>query len=267
MARFILFAIVYLLCSNTIFAQRQVVAPQKMREGDAMYAKRTWRIIDLQERQNKVAVWPRNPLPKVLYDAALTGQLRPYKNDSLTGFYDVEQFVKLGVDTFFAKKLIDPNGDEDNYTMDTIVDEFRPTERIQQFMILEDWYFDKRTSQQRAQIIAIAPLYRRTISGIDLGFIPLCWFKYYDRFDKEKDCRDVMVNSLMYNAGNPYQKFSYDDWFEQRNFSSFIIKESNPYDIFIMDDPEVKRNGLDALIRAGKLKQQTLEQEHDMYEY
>ena len=61
--------------------------------------------------------------------------------------------------------------------------------------------------------------------------------------------------------------FSYYNWFEQRNFSSFIIKESNPYDIFIMDDPDVKRNGLDALIRAGYSKQQTLEQDHDMYEY
>jgi hypothetical protein len=71
----------------------------------------------------------------------------------------------------------------------------------------------------------------------------------------------------MYNSGNHYQKFSYDDWFEQRNFSSFIIKESNPYDIFIMDDPEVRRKGLEALIEAGKLKQQTIEQEHDMYEH
>ena len=43
-------------------------------------------------------------------------------------------------------------------------------------------------------------------------------------------------------------------------------QESNPYDIFLMDDPEIKRKGLDALIEAGKLKQQTLEQEHDLYE-
>jgi gliding motility associated protien GldN len=256
-----------LMWCEPILAQRQAVPPQQLREADALYAKRTWRIIDLRERQNKVAAWPRNPLAKVLYDATLVGKLRPYHNDSLKQFYDVEQFLKLGSDTVLVKKLIDPNGDDDNYTMDTVVERFNPSERIKQLLILEEWYFDKRTSQQRAQIIALSPLYQRSIAGIDLGFVPLCWYKFYDRFDKEKDCRDVLVNSLMYNSGNPYQKFSYDDWFEQRNFNSFIIKESNPYDIFIMDDPEVKRKGLDALIKAGKLKQQTMEQEHDMYEY
>lgn len=249
-----------------LFAQRQAIPPQQLREADALYAKRVWRIIDLRERQNKVATWPRNPLAKVLYDAVLVGKIRPYNNDSLKQFYDVEQFLKLGNDTFLVKKLIDPNDDE-NYRIDTVVDPFKPEIRIKQLLVLEEWYFDKRTSQQRAQIIAIAPLYQKNIAGIDLGFVPLCWFKFYDRFDKEGDCRDLLVNSLMYNSGNPYQKFSYDDWFEQRNFSSFIIKESNPYDVFIMDDPQVRRKGLEALIEAGKLKQQTLEQEHDMYEY
>jgi hypothetical protein len=184
-----------LMCCEPLLAQRQAVPPQQLREADALYSKRTWRIIDLRERQNKVAAWPRNPLAKVLYDATLVGKLRPYHNDSLKLFYDVEQFLKLGADTFLVKKLIDPNGDDDNYTMDTVVERFNPTERIKQLLVLEEWYFDKRTSQQRAQIIALAPLYQRSIAGIDLGFVPLCWYKFYDRFDKENDCRDVPISS------------------------------------------------------------------------
>ena len=50
MIRLGIIAIACLLWSNQIFAQRQVVAPQQMREADAHYAKRTWRIIDLNER-------------------------------------------------------------------------------------------------------------------------------------------------------------------------------------------------------------------------
>lgn len=258
----------FVFCSLACAAQRQPIPPQKLREADVHYAKRTWRVIELRERQNKVATWPKNPLPKVLYDAALNGKLRPYKDDSLRSFFDLEEFMKIGSDTFLVKKLADPSGDDDgNYYMDTVVEIFKPIERIKQLMIMEEWYFDKRQGQQRAQIIAIAPLYERTIAGINLGYIPLCWFKYYDKDDQETDCRDVLVNQVMYNAGNPYQKFSYYDWFEQRNFSSFVVKESNPYDIYLADDPEVKRNGLEALIKAARIRQETLEEEHDLHEY
>lgn len=247
-------------------AQRQTIPPQQPRETDMHYSKRTWRIIELREKQNATAMWPKNPLSKVLYDAAASGKIRAYKNDSLSSFYDLEQFFGLGSDTLQVKTIIDPNEDE-SYKIDTVIDRFIPEQKVRQFLLMEEWYFDNRSGQQRAQIIAIAPLYAKTIAGIDLGYIPLCWFKFYDRHNKETDCRDVLVNALMYNAGNPYHKFTYDDWFEQRNFSSFVIKESNPYDIFIMDDPEVKRQGLQALIEAARLKQQTLEQEHDMYEH
>lgn len=256
-----------LMCTALLSkAQRQAIPPQQPREADMHYSKRTWRVIELREKQNIPAMWPKNPLSKVLYDAAAAGKLRAYKNDSLTSFYDLEQFFGLGSDTLQVKTVVDPNEDE-SYKIDTVIDRFVPEQKIRQLLLLEEWYFDKRSGQQRAQIIAIAPLYAKTVAGIDLGYIPLCWFKYYDRFDKETDCRDVLVNALMYNAGNPYQRFTYDDWFEQRNFYGFVVKESNPYDIFIMDDPEVKRQGLEALIEAGRVKQQTLEQEHDMYEH
>ena len=259
------FVVLVLLCFFT--AHAQVQNPQQLREADALYSKRTWRLVELRERQNKVAMWPSNPLVKVLYDGLANGTLRAYKNDSLTSFWDLEQFFKIGADTFLVRKLINPNSDDDLYTVDTVIERFNAVERVKQLLLLEEVYFDARTAQQRTQIIAIAPLYQKQIAGIDLGFIPLCWLRYYTRNPNEKDARSILANSYMYNNGNPYQKFSYYNWFEQRNFSSFVIKESNPYDIFIMDDPDVKRNGLDALIRAGYSKQQTLEQDHDMYEY
>lgn len=259
--------ITVLLCSCIAMAQRQPVPPQQLREADITFSKRTWRLIDLRERQNKVAVWPKNPLPKILYDAVLTGKLRAYNDDSLRTFMDLEQFARKGSDTFLVKKLLDPNGDDEGlYTMDTVVETFKPADRIKQLLVMEEWYFDKKQGMQRVQIIAVAPLYEKVISGVNLGYIPLCWLKYYDRFEQETDCRDVLVNQLMFNAGNPYQKFSYDDWFEQRKFNGFVIKESNPYDIYLADDPEVKRNGLLSLIRAAQAKQQMLEQEHDMLE-
>ena len=253
--------------SKFAYAQRQTIAPQQLREADIHYSKRVWRVIDLNERINKTATWPKNPLSKILYDAALAGKLRPYKDDSLRQFYDLEKFVRLGSDTVLVRKLVNPQADDENYRTDTVLDAFNPTQKIKQLLLLEEWYFDKKQGMQRVQIIAIAPLYKKVVSGYDLGYLPLCWFKYYDRTNMETDCRDILVNQAMYNAGNPYQKFSYDDWFEQRLFGSFVIKESNPYDIFLMDDPEVKRNGIEALIEAGKRQHLMMMQDHDEYEY
>ncbi len=263
-----LMTIVLLLLATDVYSQRQAIPPQTLREANIAYSKRTWRVIELSERQNQVAKWPKNPLSRVLYQAALNGQLVPYMDDSLTRFYTLEEFSRLGSDSFLVKKLTDPNGTEDDgYSTDTVADLFNPTIKIQCLMIMEEWYFDTRQGQMRAQIIAIAPLYQRTIAGIDAGYVPLCWFKYHDRLNQETDCRDVLVNQLMYNSGNAYQKFSYDDWFEQRNFSSFIVKESNPYDTFLMDDAEVRKDGLEALIKAAKLKAQQLAEENDAFEH
>lgn len=266
MNRLVLFFV--LLLSTVAYGQRQTIPPQQIREADVAVAKRAWRIIDLNERQNQVAKWPRNPLSTVLYRAALNGQLKPYMDDSLTRAYDLESFTNLGSSTFVVKKLTNPEGtEEEGYTVDTVADLFNPTTKVSRLMIMEEWYFDTKQGQMRAQIIAIAPLYQRTIAGIDAGYVPLCWFKYYDRLNQETDCRDVLVNQLMYNSGNAYQKFSYDDWFEQRNFSSFIVKESNAYDTFIMDDPEVRKDGLEALIKASMLKHQQSQEENDAFEH
>lgn len=264
--RIVIFCLVFVVVGFKANAQRQTITPEPTREANVLHAKRFWRVIDLREKQNISAMWPRNPLVKVLYDATMNGKLRAYKNDSLASWLDLEQFHKLGSDTFLVRKLIDPN-DDDNYIIDTLIERFNPVEKIKQLMLLEEVYFDAKTGQQRTQIIAIAPLYPQKIAGIDLGLIPLCWLKFYDRKDQETDCRDVLVNATMYNSGNPYHRLSYDDWFEQRQFSSVIIKESNPYDIFIMDDPEVKREGIIALIKAAYLREQKQNLEEDYYEH
>lgn len=244
--------------------QRQQVKPQQVKEADVMYSKRTWRLIDLREKKNTIAAWPKNPVQKILYEAILAGKLRPYKTDSLQSFYDLESLLKLGTEKMPVKRFPDPN-DDSYYVMDTVTTEFIPEERIQQLMIMEDWYFDKTRGTMRAQIIAIAPLFNLTVSGYNAGLVPLCWLRYYDRTDKENDCRDVLLNQIMFNAANSRSTFSYYDWFEQRNFESFVVKESNPYDVSIMDDPDVQKNGLNALIEAERRKQQTYRMDQDMY--
>ena len=255
---------IILLAPVWVWAQQPIPAPG-LREADVLFSKRTWRIIDLREKKNKIAVWPGNPLNKILYEAVRTGQLKPYRSDSLRTTFDIEEFMKLGSSVEYIETPIDPN-DPTITRLDTIITEFDPEQNIKQLVLMEDWFFDKKRSTMVPRIIAIAPLYRNKVAGIDLGLQPLCWLKFDDRFNKEKDCRDVLVTQYMFNAQNSLSKFSYDDWFTQRLFNSYVIKTANMYDVSILKDPEYKRGGIEALIEAERIRQQMGEREENVFE-
>jgi len=251
-----------------IFAQsdnRKPVPPNSIREADVTFSKRVWRVIDLRQKQNKRAVWPVAPINKILYDAAVNGKLILYLNDSLTSKINIKEFVLIGSDTTIQETPIDPN-DPTITKLDTIVSQFDATQNIQQLMLMEDWYFDKKLSTMIPRIIAIAPLYKARALGIDLGLQPLCWFKYVDKNKVESSCRDVFVTVRMFNKENSRSTYSFDDWFEQRQFGSYMVKTSNMENVSILQDEEVKKNGLEALIKAERLKKENFDYEADLFE-
>lgn len=260
-----LFLCMMILLPAISLAQNKPVPPNTLREADVVVSKRLWRIIDLREKQNYVAIWPGNPINKLLYQAVLSGKLIPYTSDSLRGILPLEKFALIGSDTSFVKNIIDPN-DPEWYRTDTVVDQMNPELRIKHLLVMEEWYFDRKLSTTIPRIVAIAPLYNAKFSGADIGLQPLCWLKYFDRYQKENDCRDFLANQYVFNKENSLSKFSFDDWFEQRRFNSFIIKESNQYDISIMDDPDIKKNGLAALIEAARIKQEQFQKSDDVFE-
>jgi gliding motility associated protien GldN len=256
-----------LLCLVTSFVARaqQPIPPSALREADVLFSKRMWRVIDLREKQNKKIAWPGNPITKILYENVRTGQLKPYRTDSLRSYYNIETFMRLGEETEYVETPIDPN-DPSITRLDTVYTPFDPQQRIKQLLLMEDWFFDKKSSTMSPRIIAIAPLYRKKVAGIDLGLQPLCWLRFDDRLNKEKDCRDILVNQFVFNPENSRSRFSYDDWFNQRLFGSYIIKTSNMYDVSILQDPYYKKNGLEALIESERLKQQQYEHDANGFE-
>jgi gliding motility associated protien GldN len=125
---------------------------------------------------------------------------------------------------------------------------------------MEDWIFDKQTSQFFIRIIAIAPLYDLIVSGQNFGESELFWVKW-------TDLRSVLVNQEVFNRHNDAMRFSYDDYFEQRVFSSYITKESNAFDNKIVDFEEFKSDKFAALLESEKIKNKLFEWEHDLWEW
>lgn len=244
--------------------ERKVIPWPYLREADVMYAKRVVRIIDTREKPNQPMAWPKNPLSLVLYNAVRDGKLTPYNNDSLTSMMSIEDFLKLGTDTEFTTILLNP--DDPSETMDTfVVNPFIPELRIQKFRIVEDWIFDKKHSQMYVRIVSIAPRYNLKIGGVDLGEADLCVFKYHSK--DGNDLRHYLINFEVFNRQNDAARLTYDDWFEQRLFNSYVVKEANQQDMYIKDYAEFKDNGVAAILEGERIKQELFEKEHDLWEY
>lgn len=271
--RHIILAIVVLCTMGSAFAQyedwtfpktavpeRKVIPYRYIREANVKWAKRIDRVIDVREKMNKVMDWPRSPFYKVIHDNVMAGKLNGYRNDSLMSFYTPEDILKRGTREF-STTVQDPNfPDDPSMTKDTaIVIPFDPS-TIKKYRIMEDWIFDHNYSDFRAKIIAIAPLFKPIFAGVELGEQPVYWVKM-------DDLREILVNVELFNTNNDAARLSYDDFFQMRMFSSYIVKESNVYDLDINLFDEFKDDGVAALLESDRIKNDLFILEHDLWQY
>lgn len=251
--------------------ERKVVPWPYLREADVHYAKRIWRVIDMREKQNRPMQWPKNPLNIILYNAVMSGKLIPYKDDSLSSYRNIEEFEQFFAQKRPEKRLYDPNGDPDdplNFYMDTVIVKLEAKD-IKKIKVMEDWIFDKKESRMYVRIIGIALLVQPSVEGQEIGEQEWCWLKYHrDPTDTDQsDVREILVNMEIFNRANDATRITYDDWFEGRWFSSYIVKKANQDDNAIKDYAEFQDNGVAALLEAEKIKMELFEYEHDLWEY
>jgi len=248
--------------------ERKVVPWPYLREADVFWARRITRMIDVREKQNQCMNWPKNPLSLILYNSVMAGELIPYVDDSLTSVYTVEDFGRRGSDTDYVETPIDPDDPTITRT-DTIPTQFRPEDKIKKYRVVEDWIFDKKESKMYVRIISIAPQFNLKVAGIELGEQDLCVLKYHrDPNDADRaDVREVLINMEVFNRQNDAARLTFDDWFEQRMFSSYITKEANQYDNRIKDYENFKDNKVAAVLEGERIKNDLFEKEHDLWEY
>lgn len=254
--------------TNTNAPERKAAPYPELYQVDVAWQKRIERIIDSREKQNNCLNWPRNHMGKIVHQAVLNGVLTPFKDDTLKTFYTPEEVKELGgVESTIS--IPDPNFPDDPYAMiDSTINEPFDPEKIVKWRVIEDWIFDRKHSRMIVRIIAIAPLFRPVIGGTELPEQPLYWI----RWDDEKsltntDLRKFLVNIEMFNRSNDANRLSMMQFFEQRMFSSYIIKQSNEFDMHIKYYEEFKDDPFAALLESERIKQNLFEMEHDLWEY
>lgn len=237
-------------------SERKVIGYEHLRESDVFFEKRMWRVIDVNEKMNKCFIYPDNLFIDVILDAAYEGILTAYGtvDDEFTTPMTVQEVKDYGRggDT---QLVIDPITLEERYE---IFQRELNRDNIQAYRIKEDWIFDKQLSSMYVRIIGIAPIESKyDENGNFIADVPMFWI-YYPHL------RNVIINKETFNPYNDAQLISWDDVFEMRLFSSYIMQESNVYKRRIKD---YAGSGIDALLEHDRIRQELFEKEHDLWSY
>ncbi len=235
---------------------------QPIREADILWKKRVWRELDTREKQNIAFRYAGDEnsgggmFIEILIDALKTGKIKGYKtfDDRFTTLMSKDEIMESvagKTDTITVTNPID-NTEEIKITHR----DFDPTS-IRKFRIKEDWIFDRNQGQMVVRIIGIAPV--KDIVGDDgvyRGSQAMFWLYY-------PEIRNLLAQYEVYNAQNDIARYTWDEFFESRQFASKIYKVSNPY------GQEFKENmsPMESLYEGKRTAEEIFNKEADMWVY
>ena len=245
------------------------VAYPYTREADVMWSKFIWRVIDLREKMNVPLYYPIQPIGDrinlislLLYGIDSEG-LTAYSIDDRLNEFKVP-LTKESVDYQMGAKtdttkVADPNTGE---LVQKVIKKDRQMDEVKQILVKEQWFFDRNYSTMQVRILGLCPV--RLAYKEDQGVVTdqlekkLTFWVYYP------EARKILANHEIYNRFNESQRISFDDFFFQRRFNSYIFRESNVYNNrAIMDFA----SGIETLYESEKIKEALFNMEHDLWEY
>lgn len=243
---------------------------QYIREADVLWKKKVWREIDVREKQNIGFRYQGDEntgggmFIEILIDAIKRGKITAYNTFGGTDDRFTSKLTKEQVMEQLAPKD-DTIEVEDPVTGEKIIKivkrDFKP-ETVTRFRVKEEWLFDRNQGKMIVRIIGIAPVKDEYgDDGTYRGPVAMFWLYY-------PEIRPVLANYEVFNPQNDVYRYTWDEFFEARQFSSKITKVSNPLDqkfeeIFGND----ARGKMEALYEGQQNANEIFNKEHDMWVY
>src|SRR6266487_5381304 len=254
---------------QNLIREKSPLPYEPIREDDAVFRVRVWRMIDAREKMNlsfRYAADEDNGNQRfisILLRAIANGELTAFSGDDdrfttpITPQAALDAFGNGGKDTVAT---YNDQGDITGYQVRT--KEINP-DSVYKFEIKEEWIFDKETSRLYVRILGIAPVMPYTNSvGVQLeGSDRPLWWVYYP------DARPVFAKSEVYNPKNYAARMSWEDLFESRMFSSYIVKSTvdNPFDLPL--SAVYPNNTLFRLLEGERVKDKIFNYEQSLWSY
>lgn len=239
-----------------------------IREDDAVYRVRVWREIDIREKINlpfRYAAVEDNGGQRfiaILLSAIKSGQVTAFSSDDdrfTTPITSDGAFNAFG-GGFDTVKKYDRDQNVIGYEVRAKV---VAPDSIKVFRLKEEWIFDKETSRMFVRILGIAPVmpYTRSDGTVIPGSERPLWWVYYP------DMRPVLAKYDVYNPKNYGARMTWEELFESRMFSSYIIKSTldNPYDLTLAG--MYPNSTLFRLLQGDHIKDKIFDYEQSLWQY
>jgi gliding motility associated protien GldN len=237
-----------------------------VREADVFWSKKLWRIVDLREKMNIPLYYPsqemadRTNLINLLLQGIENGQITPYdarRDDDFKIPMTYSQVKEIfGAKATTQEKMNFDTGEKETVT---VQGEIRANE-IKQYMLKEEWYFDKQTSTMNVRILGICPIREYVREGDASGQVQrqqVFWVYY-------PEARPLLATNLALNPFNDARQQSFDDLFIKRMFSSYVVRESNMYN---NRDISSYLTGREAMLESKRIEDKIFDYEQDLWEY
>ncbi len=264
---------------------------------DVIWARYVYRIIDMRYKQNYQLYFPakaddpdyRN-LFKVILDAVVDGMvIYPRGNETIKpDFKNTAPMTKaqIPVDAFMPVDKTEDHSDDEDYwkidrsnamliNYDSVTDQmkanlysFEPVVKNQlKYLVQEIVFFDKHTSRLHTKIMAIAPLHPVLISTpADDSTKVMSMLResimFWIPFD---GLRPYLAMQYAIPNRNETKRVTYDEFFQKRLFTSYIVGEGNMYNRWI---PDYKHNDIEGIRKEqDRIATELLNFEQDLWEY
>jgi len=245
--------------NRTLTFESKVLPYESLRESDVPWSKKMWRLIETREKLNIAFRNPNRAFFTILIDKIKEGKVTAFEDEFFKEPLTNEQ-VQGKIFRIDSVPYYDPETYEE--TIEVVKSEINP-DNINRYRIKEVWYFDKESSMLKVRILGISPLVEEIdeITGELKYELPLFWVYY-------PELREYLADEPVPSDYNDMFPMTWYDLFENRMFSSYIIKTSNVLDLRLKDIyAKSNTEDMDILLESERLKEELFNFEHDLWSY
>jgi len=274
-------------------AMADTVSKINHRADDIVWSRTVYRIVDLRDKPNNRLYFPIKPnekyksLFRIILDATVEGKVKAY--DKID--FDIQPNYETPIPADSVKNryaTCDWNQANNTPRISSIIEKDMLTNQNKvsaynyedyaskqmKFIIQEVIFFNKHYSKMYSKIIGIAPVYvynetnvtNANMTGLKrtgesawnfLQSSVTCWYLF-------DELRPFLSKQYMIPNGNDSQRLTFDEFFAQKLYSSYLLGDSNMFNRMLLQ----AYNQPDQIIKEQKrIETELLNIEQDIWEY